>query len=404
MRPNAPTRASAKVMSPTTAIAKGQRGFPYFERPMPRTYVAPALLNALFGLLCAERERVVYAQQNFDYKGTKTWADGLNPYVTDPDRFMHIPEKWDGTVVVLGYGITYLSDAGTMELECLTTSSASSVKAVKIWFPNSAITDFSPECSYNAASNKRATPGGLARLHGSPGAENEKRFLQNNLEFVKAGGKLILLTNAVKVEPSTVWEGAVGEVNGHVFQLCHPCVYAKNVVVANAYYRSKIPLLRNMVAMVHSLPVPDDDDLMHESAVNIIIARGVAVFNAGGRPAYQDPRQPDQAALLLPKEVQQVKKEEEQQVKKQAKKRAPYKQQAVNPSTPTDPSFYPLCGRGVGAHRPLRSPQLPLHTPTQCASGGGTESGTPKRGKDPQATAQSLLRTDEAEALLHFFF
>jgi hypothetical protein len=35
--------------------------------------------------------------------------------------------------------------------------------------------------------------------------------------------------------------------------------------VANAYYRSKIPLLRNMVAMVHSLPVPDDDDFMHES-------------------------------------------------------------------------------------------------------------------------------------------
>ena len=125
----------------------------------------PALLDALFALLCAERERVVYAQQNFDYKGTKTWADGLNPYVTDPDRFMHIPEKWDGAVVVLGYGIAYLSDAGTMELECLSTSSASSVKAVKIWFPNSAITDFSPECSYNAASNKRATPGGLARLH-----------------------------------------------------------------------------------------------------------------------------------------------------------------------------------------------------------------------------------------------
>ena len=112
---------------------------------MPRTHVEPALLDALFALLCAERERVVYAQQNFDYKGTKTWADGLNPYVTDPDRFMHIPEKWDGTVVVLGYGITYLSDAGTMELECLATSSASSVKAVKIWFPNSAITDFSPE-------------------------------------------------------------------------------------------------------------------------------------------------------------------------------------------------------------------------------------------------------------------
>jgi hypothetical protein len=43
-----------------------------------------------------------------------------------------------------------------------------------------------------------------------------------------------------------------------------------------------IPLLRNMIAMVHSLPVPGDDDLLHESAVNIIIARGVAAFNACG--------------------------------------------------------------------------------------------------------------------------
>ena len=135
---------------------------------MPRTYVEPALLDALFALLCAERERVVYAQQNFDYKGTKPWT--LNPYVTDPDRFMHIPEKWDGTVVVLGYGITYLSDAGTMELECLSTSSASSVKAVKIWFPNSAITDFSPECSYNELGNARPAKGSLKGLHGDAGA------------------------------------------------------------------------------------------------------------------------------------------------------------------------------------------------------------------------------------------
>jgi hypothetical protein len=81
---------------------------------MPRTLldVEPALLYALFDLLVAERERVVYAQQNFDYKGTKTWALNLSPYVTDPDRFMHIPEKWDGTVVVLGYGITYINEAG----------------------------------------------------------------------------------------------------------------------------------------------------------------------------------------------------------------------------------------------------------------------------------------------------
>jgi diacylglycerol kinase family enzyme len=101
----------------------------------------------------------MHAQQNFDYKGTKTWT--LSPYVTDPDRFMHIPEKWDGTVVVLGYGITHINEAGAMELECLTTSSAASAKAAKIWFPNSAITGFSPECSYSASGNKRSKPGGL---------------------------------------------------------------------------------------------------------------------------------------------------------------------------------------------------------------------------------------------------
>jgi hypothetical protein len=44
-------------------------GFSLFRTFDARTYVEPALLDALFALLCAERERVVYAQQNFDYRG-----------------------------------------------------------------------------------------------------------------------------------------------------------------------------------------------------------------------------------------------------------------------------------------------------------------------------------------------
>jgi hypothetical protein len=218
----------------------------------------------------------VHAQQNFDYKGARTWTDGLNPYVTGPDRLIHIPEKWDGTLVVLGYGITYINDTGTMELGCLTTSSCASVKAVKIWFPNSAITDFSPECSYSASGNRRSKPGGPKGLHGGPGAENEKRFLKNTLGFVKMGGKLIMPTSAVKVEPSKVWKAEPGEVKGRLFQLCHPCVYAKNAIVPNAYYRSKIPLLRNTIAMMHGLPVPDDDDLLQLT--------GPSALGAGSAP------------------------------------------------------------------------------------------------------------------------
>jgi hypothetical protein len=168
---------------------------------MPRALldVEPALLDALFTLLVAERERAVHAQQNFDYKGSITWTDGLNPYVNDPDRPMHIPEKWDGALVVLGYGMAYINDAGTMELECLPDYFALCQRE------GSQDMVFSPECSYNALGNKRSKPGGLAKgLHGGPGAENEKRFLKNNLEFVKTGGKLIMLTSAVKAEPSTV--------------------------------------------------------------------------------------------------------------------------------------------------------------------------------------------------------
>jgi hypothetical protein len=194
---------------------------------------AKTLWDALYTLLVAEKARASYAQKNFNYKGAVTWDDGLNPYVTDPKRFMYIPDNWDGTLVVLGYGITYINKyTGKMELECLTTSSCATVKAARIWFPNSAMTDFSPECSYNETSNARSNKGGLKGLHGEPAAENEKRFLQNTLEFVKKGGKLIMLTNAVCVEESTVWEGVSDEVKERLFQLCHPCVLARSCFCA----------------------------------------------------------------------------------------------------------------------------------------------------------------------------
>jgi hypothetical protein len=61
-----------------------------------------SLLDALYTLLVAEKARASYAQQNFNYKGARTWDDGLNPYVTDPERFMYIPENWDGTVGCTG--------------------------------------------------------------------------------------------------------------------------------------------------------------------------------------------------------------------------------------------------------------------------------------------------------------
>jgi hypothetical protein len=61
-----------------------------------------ALLDALCAFLLAEKERVVHAQQNFNNKETRTWNDELNPYVTDKDRSVHIPEFWDGSAVVLG--------------------------------------------------------------------------------------------------------------------------------------------------------------------------------------------------------------------------------------------------------------------------------------------------------------
>jgi hypothetical protein len=63
------------------------------------------------------------------------WYKGLSPFVTDPDsRLLHIPEKWDGTLVVRGCGIAYKNNAtGTTELECLSISRCATVKAVRVW-------------------------------------------------------------------------------------------------------------------------------------------------------------------------------------------------------------------------------------------------------------------------------
>jgi hypothetical protein len=88
-------------------------------------------------------------------------------------------------------------------------------------------------------------------------------------------------------------------------------------------------LLRIEIARTHNLPAPSAEDGLR-SEVNAICAIGVGVFNAGGeRNVYQDPRQPDQAAAMLPKKEQQEKKQEEQQQKKkeQEEEQAEKKQQ-----------------------------------------------------------------------------
>ena len=126
-----------------------------------------------------------------------------------------------------------------------------------------------------------------------------------------------MLTSAVCIESSKVWQDAqvTDEVKERLFQLCHPCVFARNALVSNGCYLSKVPLLRITIAILQLFPFPaDGDDLLQQSEVNIIIARGVAAFNMGSeRPAYQDPRQPDQAAAMLPKKEQQEKKQEQEQ-------------------------------------------------------------------------------------------
>jgi hypothetical protein len=82
----------------------------------------------------------------------------LNPFVTDPGKFLYILTAYDDTLVELGYGITYKNSAtGAMELECLSTSRCA-VKAA-------AITDYSVECSYNKLGNARSKKGGLKLLH-----------------------------------------------------------------------------------------------------------------------------------------------------------------------------------------------------------------------------------------------
>jgi hypothetical protein len=123
-----------------------------------------------------------------------------------------------------------------------------------MWFPNSAITDFSPECSSSKLGNGRSAKGGLKGLHGDAGAENEKMFLENTLEFVTGGGgALIMLTSAVCVEDSNVWEKAPVEAKERLFQICHPCVFAKNALCSTEYYLKVCPLLRIAIAMVHNL-------------------------------------------------------------------------------------------------------------------------------------------------------
>jgi flagellar biosynthesis GTPase FlhF len=140
-----------------------------------------------------------------------------------------------------------------------------------------------------------------------------------------------MLTSAVCIESSKVWQDAqvTDEVKERLFQLCHPCVFARNALVSNGCYLSKVPLLRITIAILQLFPFPaDGDDLLQQSEVNIIIARGVAAFNMGSeRPAYQDPRQPDQAAAMLPKKEQQEKKQEKKAAKQQEKKEQQEKKQ-----------------------------------------------------------------------------
>jgi hypothetical protein len=174
-------------------------------------------------LAIREKSRAEHAQRAPNYKGAVTWDNGLNPHVTDPEKFLYIPPTFDNTLVVLGYGLTYVTYEDVPELECLATSRCSTVKAVKVWLPNSALADFSPECSDNKTGNLRSRKGGLTKLHGNAGAENERMFLINTLEFVQGGGRLILLTSAINVTDSTVWENVPDEVKNRVIQVCHPC-------------------------------------------------------------------------------------------------------------------------------------------------------------------------------------
>jgi hypothetical protein len=164
-----------------------------FAATLPSTLAKARALVAQKVLRNREKIRAEHAQRTFNYDGAITWDNEVSPYVTDPDKILYIPPTFSpgGTLVVLGYGITYQREEelestcpGATELGCLSTSRCATVKAVKAWFPNSAITDFSPECSSNKTGNERSKKGGLTKLHG---AENEKMFLTNTLEFVHGG-------------------------------------------------------------------------------------------------------------------------------------------------------------------------------------------------------------------------
>jgi hypothetical protein len=134
-----------------------------------------------------------------------------------------------------------------------------------------------------------------------------------------------MLTNAVCVEESTVWEGVSDEVKERL------CVLARNVVMANAYYNSKVPLLRNLIAILQNIPFLADDDHLQQSEVNIVFARGVLAFHSGSdRPSYQDPGQPDQATAKLDKaEVAKEKASQKEAARVEQERKKQQKQQQM---------------------------------------------------------------------------
>jgi hypothetical protein len=88
-------------------------------------------------------------------------------------------------------------------------------------------------------------------------------------------------TTAVWGVTSRAWEKVPVEAKEHVFQICHPCVSARNALCRTEYHLKMSPLLRIAIMhtmagrCMHSLPVPSAaDDLLPESGANIIFARG----------------------------------------------------------------------------------------------------------------------------------
>jgi hypothetical protein len=90
------------------------------------------LVNALRTLANSEKSRAEHAQQPFNYRGEVKWSNGINPFVVDPATFLYIPSTWDGTLVVLSYGITRKNDGtGATEPECLSSSRCATAKAAE---------------------------------------------------------------------------------------------------------------------------------------------------------------------------------------------------------------------------------------------------------------------------------